>query len=378
MGFRNSNKIDIPHYEFTGEEKEFKTKMKGHSISEIAISLYEKYSNNGHLERNKDFEKELGYAKNIVMYDRLPKLKEDIKQILYWLKDNTQKKTNLEKKIFVKNNFEKLEEIDKDFKNYIKKETKFSKKANPDCERLEKIINNDKKETADPQVDLLRNKELAITYIKMRHKENIPDCIIIKEVKHPKRFGEKVGRKYIQHMRTQSKEYKSNVVSSHSVEEMMKETYLRINDIMGIQLVYSSCKEKNLKRKKYSPCQWVKQLIIKSEKLKKWEVKDFFKEPKGKFNGSIKLVIRPLSNEHYHKDGQIDYCELQITDCDNLIKGEVGEHSHAAIYETRQKQFEKELSRKEKPIYDELSEIAEEIIRPYWDFIMESKGKHKR
>jgi hypothetical protein len=56
----------------------------------------------------------------------------------------------------------------------------------------------------------------------------------------------------------------------------------------------------------------------------------------------------------------------------------VGEHSHAAIYETRQKQFKKELSRKEKPIYDEVSEIAEEIIRPYWDYIIQVKNQNKR
>ncbi len=364
MGLCKVNKIKFPRYNLSEDEKEFQVRMKGRTISEIAIYLYEKYSMNGPLERSKDFEKELGYAKNIVLYDRLPKLKEDIKQTLYWLRDKTQKRIKPKGKEFAKNNLEKLKLIEEYYNDYIEKEPECPKKTNLDCERLEEIITNDK----DPRVDSFRKKELLITHIELPCKKHIPSGIFIKEIKNPKRFGEKLARKYIEHKRAQSGKYKNKVPNSHSLNEILREDYFKINDLMGIQLVYCSCEE--------GECTRIKDKIACSKDFKKWEIKDFFENPKGKFDGAIKIVVQPNPKVEgfFNGEERNEYFEIQVTDCKNLIKGEVGEHCHATIYETRQNQFERDLTKKEKGIYNEIRKIGEELITPYWNYIMKEKG----
>ncbi|MDI3474240.1 MAG: hypothetical protein PWR30_563 [Candidatus Woesearchaeota archaeon] len=332
----------------------FKNEMKDKSISEIVVSLFEKHSDNGRLIKSKEYRRDLEYGKHLIKYERLPLLRKSVDSFVHWLKNNVYQTLELERTKFADNNLDKLNFIWEEFADYIKRNAN-----NYDSfMKLYEMMNNERIGNYTAQIEFMKKTEIALTFNGYVRKAKMPRCIFIKEMKNPERFGDKIARKYIKHINAQKGEV---LEDSRDLDELLDDSYLKINDLIAVEVVYPN--------ENVELCERLIGKVMKSDYFKKKNLRNFFKEPKNGFDGSIKCTLQTSPEKDYTNlnKGQKDFYELQITDVKHLIESELGERSHASIYKTRQEKFYSELNKKEKLIYDGIKEIAKEITTPYWE-----------
>lgn len=347
---------NLIYKELDYEEKaygKFKNEMKDKSISEIVVSLFEKHSDNGKLIKSKEYLRDLESGKRLVRYERLPLLRKSVDSFVHWLKNNVYPTLEIERTKFADNNLDKLNFIWEEFGNYVKKNAdKYESFM-----KLYEMMNNERIGNYTAQMNFMKKTEIALTCNGYVKKTNMPRSIFIKEMKNPERFGDKIARKYIKHIKAQKGEILDD---SRDLDELLDDSYLKINDFVAIQVVYPN--------ENVELCERLIGKIMSSDYFKKKNLRNFFKKPKNGFDGSIKCTLQTSPENDYTNlnKGQKDFYELQITDAKHLIEAELGDRSHAHIYETRQKKFYSELDKKDKLIYDGINEIAKEITEPYW------------
>lgn len=331
----------------------FKNEMKDKSISEIVVSLFEKHSDNGRFIKSKEYLRDLEFGKRLIRYERLPLIRKSVDSFVHWLKNNVYPTLELERTKFAYNNLDKLNFTWEEFGNYVKKNAdKYESFM-----KLYEMMNDERIGNYTAQIDFMKKTEIALTCNGYVKKANMPRCIFIKEMKNPERFGDKIARKYIKHIKAQKGEILDD---SRDFDELLDDSYLKINDLIAVQVVYPN--------ENVELCERLIGKVMSSDYFKKKNLRNFFDEPKNGFDGSIKCTLQTSPENDYTNlnKGQKDFYELQITDAKHLIEAEIGHRSHAPIYEIRQKNFYSELNKKDKLIYDDIKEIAKEITESYW------------
>ena len=235
--------------------------------------------------------------------------------------------------------------------------------------------------------------------------KHMPLFIITKDMKKPDRFARKLAEKMITAERSINY-YNKYVIEKNNVDnyiwhfrkDILENNTLKdarkivldtpindnfiysveINDLAGITFLsmepFSEDKNNFIYRTINSI--YNKNSEISSDNKKgpvkiKGPAKNFFKNPKhDKYNlfsykDNFHIIIRPRGNPHRNLRGQINYFELQIHPVFSYLEYELGSNnklSHS-VYETRQNQFEKTLTRSEKVRYNWLKNEALTILK---------------
>lgn len=268
----------------------------------------------------------------------------------------------------------KLEQVSTDSEqscDYISSTLEYikSNKGNPKVTKILKDLYNKKESTRVPKtLDYLNSHEVALYMCDLEFRYGYPIALAVK-LKSPKRFGEKLGRRFIKQQTALGNiptPKELSFLELYSDEDKRSREYLKLKDIMGIMFIYAPTTIDLTKDNQSENYLLLSKALNSNKKIKQDIERNFYKNPKAGFTSGIKKRCRPKINSYNYFEGQLDFIEVMFTELLGLIDSEIGSKAHH-LYEMRESKFADSLNVMEKNTYDYIVKISERLLTPYWD-----------